>query len=92
MALIFNTPCGRARPAAQRSLPSSAPAGGGLHRLRAALIPLGIALYCVAIPGLVIVGSDGAGGTAFVVVAALGAGLSLVGIAGRHRPTRISRW
>lgn len=91
MPVGLNTPCGRAHPERPDGRDATAPTAGGLHRLRAALIPLAIALYCIAIPGL-LVGPKGAAGTVFVAMAALGAGLSLVGIAGRHRPPRLRHW
>lgn len=92
MALIRNTPCGPVRPEPQRRRVSAPTASGPMHRLRGALIPLAIAHYCVAIPGLLVVGMDGTGGTVFAALAAIGAGLSLLGIAGRPSTTRPSRW
>lgn len=91
MALTVHTPCGRHGPEPERPSPP-APASGTVQALRRTMLPLALVLYCVAIPGLIVAGTDSTAGHVFTAMAALGAALSLLGIAGRRRPVRLSRW
>ena len=92
MAFILHSPCARPRPESAHGQPHPPALRGTMDRLRCALLPMAIALYCVAIPGLLAVGMEGALGRVFAALAAVGAGLWLIGMAGRERPVRPSRW
>lgn len=83
-------------PAAQMATAVPSPAAEPAARssrvrlVRRLLLPVALVLYAIALPGLIAVGPNGAG-HAFTILAAVAAGISLLGIAGAQR-VRVSRW
>ncbi|GAB98075.1 Na+/melibiose symporter-like transporter [Kineosphaera limosa] len=91
MAITLSTHCARqhVRPAA-RALAGPPARRSRLQQVRRLLVPVAVLLYLVALPGIILVGADGAA-HAFAILAAVAATISLIGIGCAER-TRVSRW